>query len=93
MQTAPAASSAPAGDGRPPVGSAEPALREAARQFEQLMLGQLLRDVTDGAVGDAGGAAPFASLLQDEYARLMARGGIGIADAVLRSLQASREKP
>ncbi|MFO1068704.1 MAG: hypothetical protein U1E14_09290 [Geminicoccaceae bacterium] len=54
------------------------------------MLGQLLRDVTGGAVGEAGAAAPFASLLQDEYARLLARGGIGIADAVLRSLQAGQ---
>ena len=57
-------------------------LRRAAEGFEQMFLGQLLRDYTVGAVGAGGeGSEVFADMLQDEYARLLVRnGGVGIAE-------------
>ncbi len=57
-----------------------------------MFLAQLLRDFTVGAVGPADGeASAFATMLQDEYAKLLGRGGgIGIAAAVTRTL-AGRE--
>jgi hypothetical protein len=53
-----------------------------------MFLAQLLRDFTAGAVGPGGsGTDAFASMLQDEYARMIAHGGgVGIADAVTRTL-------
>ncbi len=71
-------------------GPARPAdrLAEAAVEFEALFLSQMLR-ATIGGLGSEGpfGKEPFASLLVDEYARLIAKsGGIGIADATRREL-------
>lgn len=70
------------------------ALRRAAEQFETMFLAQILRDFTAGTVGSAasGEAGPFASMLQDEYARLISRsGGVGLADAVLREMLKAQE--
>ena len=68
-------------------------LHRAAEQFEAVFLAQILRDFTAGAVaGGSAEAGPFASMLQDEYARLISRsGGIGIADAVLREMLKAQE--
>jgi Rod binding domain-containing protein len=75
--------------GAPPV---PPALRRAAAGFEEMFLSQLLRDFTAGAIGPGGtGSEAFASMLQDEYARMISRGGgVGIADAVTRTLLGRR---
>lgn len=73
---------------------APPALRRAAEQFESMFLAQILRDFTAGTVGSAAGgeAGPFASMLQDEYAKLISRsGGVGLADAVLREMLKAQE--
>ena len=73
---------------------ASPALRRAAEQFETMFLAQLLRDFTAGTVGSGSSEATgaFASMLQDEYAKLIGRsGGIGIADAVLREMLKAQE--
>lgn len=84
---------APAGQAGP--GTVTPAMRAAAREFESLLVGQLLQGLTEGLAGsDVGGSGlggggddPFAGMLQDEYARLIARsGGIGLGDAVLRQM-------
>ena len=64
------------------------ALRHAAEGFEEMCLGQMLRDFTAGAIGETGGGAEaFATMLQDEYAKLITRnGGVGIAGQVFRTL-------
>jgi Rod binding domain-containing protein len=78
------------------TGDAAPELRRAAEEFESVFLGQILHGLTQGLGGPglAGGGAddPFASMLQDEYARLISRsGGIGLADAVLREMLKAQE--
>ncbi len=88
-----AASSVPKAAAATAAAAASPALHRAAEQFEAVFLAQILRDFTAGAVaGGSGEAGPFASMLQDEYARLISRsGGIGIADAVLREMLKAQE--
>lgn len=74
--------------------AAPPALRRAAEQFETMFLAQILRDFTAGTVESSasGATGAFASMLQDEYAKLIGRsGGIGIADAVLREMLKAQE--
>jgi flagellar protein FlgJ len=80
---------------------APPAARRAAQDFEAVFLGELLSGLTEGqgGGGQAGGGPlgggegdPFASMLRDEYGKLISRsGGIGIADAVLRELLRAQE--
>lgn len=74
-----------------PLAAATPAMRKAAQDFEGVFLAEILRGVTQGltAPGPLGNGQddPFASMLQDEYAKLISRSGkIGIADAVLREM-------
>jgi peptidoglycan hydrolase FlgJ len=84
------AARAPALDGAS-AAAREAGLVRVATEFESVFLSQMLREMTAGLTGPGplAGAAddPFAAMLQDEYARLIAgRGGIGIADAVLAQL-------
>lgn len=76
---------------------ASPAMRRAAEEFESVFLGQLLHGLMAGLVGPGGSGSeddPFASMLQDEYAKLISRsGGIGIGDAVLREMLRMQEAP
>jgi Rod binding domain-containing protein len=78
--------------------AASPAIRRVAQEFESLMLGQMLRGMTEG-LGEGGSIGnaednPWASLLQDEYAKLLSRrGGLGVADAVVRELLKAQEPP
>jgi Rod binding domain-containing protein len=75
-------------------GTVAPALRRAAEEFEAVFVGQLLGGMLGGLStgGQGGGDDPFAAMLRDEYARLIARrGGIGVADAVLRQLLRAQE--
>jgi Rod binding domain-containing protein len=78
--------------GDPAAEAATPAMRAAAEEFESVFLGQIMRGLTAGLTGRglAGGGGdddPFASMLQDEYAKLISRsGGIGLGDAVLREM-------
>ena len=86
----------PAMPARPP-GEAQhrDAMRRAAADFEAVFLGQMLAGLTAGLAADGplgGGDDPFAAMLRDEYGKLISRrGGIGIADAVLRQLQRAQE--
>ena len=64
-----------------------------AEEFEALVLSQLLKPMFDSAKSPSlfGGEGPeqdaFASMLQDEFARVIAaRGGVGIADQVQAAL-------
>jgi peptidoglycan hydrolase FlgJ len=82
--------------GRFDLRAAPPAMRRAAEEFEAVFVGQLLSGMAEGLASDgpAGGGAlgggdddPFASMLRDEYGKLISRsGGIGVADAVLREM-------
>jgi Rod binding domain-containing protein len=76
--------------------SAPPELRRAAQEFEGVFLSQVLGDLnvsfTTPGLGGSQGESPFASMLRDEYARIMGRsGGIGGADAVMRELLHAQE--
>jgi Rod binding domain-containing protein len=74
---------------RPP---ADPALVRAARDLEASFLSVMLRETGLGApraaFGGGAGEEQFASFLTQVYAERMAdRGGIGLAEIILRSLQ------
>lgn len=74
----------------------QPALREAAVAFEAVFLTEMLSHAgigaSSGGVGDRGfdggeGENAFASLLTREWAtQLSEQGGIGLSDAIYRSL-------
>lgn len=91
----------PAGaDGRPDALHRQPsaAMRRAAQDFESVFLAEILRGMSQGLTGagplGAGKDDPFGSMLQDEYAKVIARrGGIGIADAVLREMVRAQASP
>jgi len=74
--------------------AAEPAkLREAAQQFEALLLAQILRSAhegTGGWLGSGDSASDCTTGLADEQlARLMAeKGGLGLAQLIAAGLQA-----
>lgn len=63
-------------------------LARAAAEFERMVLGQLLRDLTAGTLPSGEATSPFASLLQDAYAATIAdRSDLGIAESLLASLR------
>jgi hypothetical protein len=63
-------------------------LARAAAEFERMVLGQLLRDLTAGTLPGGEASSPFASLLQDAYAAAIAdRSELGIAESLLSSLR------
>jgi Rod binding domain-containing protein len=74
------------------------ALKTAAQNFESVflsqMFSQMFKDVgTDTVFGGGQGEEMFRSLLLDEYAKQVAkRGGLGIGDAVMRTLISQQEK-
>lgn len=80
--------------GEQPPPSTEQMERVAA-EFESVFLSQILNGMTQGLAG-AGLSGdqdnPFASMLQDEYAKLISRsGGIGLADSILREMLKMQE--
>lgn len=78
--------------GRAELAAAPAAARKAAQEFEAQFLAQYLGTIFDtvkSAEGFDGGAGEqaFKPFLVDEYAKAFAaRGGIGVADAVLREI-------
>ena len=73
-------------------GPADAALVRAARDLEASFLSVMLREAGLGApraaFGGGAGEEQFASFLTQVYAERMAeRGGIGLAETILRSLQ------
>jgi len=67
------------------------ALKEAARQFEALMLDRMVKSMRTAAPGnsmfDSEGTRMFTELLDHEYAaKLAAQGGLGLADMIVRQL-------
>lgn len=81
-----------------PFSQESPALREAAVAFEAVFLTEMLSHagmgasgggIGDGGFGGGAGEDAFASLLTREWAtRLSDQGGIGLSDAIYRSLVA-----
>ncbi len=62
-------------------------MMRAAAEFERMVLGQLLRDLTAGTLPGDAATSPFASLLQDAYAAAIAdRSDLGIAESLLARL-------
>ena len=68
-------------------------IRDAARQFEALLIGQILRQVREsgsgwlGSGGDAAGACAT-DFAEQEFARVLAdRGGLGLAALISAGLQ------
>jgi Rod binding domain-containing protein len=94
------AQSAIAARGRPPVPvrTDDPATaREAAEEFEAFFLSQVLDGMfkgikSDGMFGGGSAEAAIRPMLLQEYGKLLAqRGGIGLADAVMRELLITQE--
>ncbi len=86
--------------GRPPVPvrTSDPATaRAVAEEFEAFFLSQVLDSMfkgikSDGMFGGGHGEGVYRPLLLQEYGKLLAeRGGIGLADAVMRELLITQE--
>lgn len=91
----PSLDGAPAGTGGPkPRDEEDPAkARDAAQQFEALLLGQLLRSVREsgggwlGSGGDAAGDCAT-ELAEQQFARLLSQqGGLGLAALIEKGLE------
>ena len=83
----------------PPMPTADRAAAKAAAQnfeavFVSQMFGQMFQNVgTNSLFGGGHGEEMFRSMLIDEYGKLVAkRGGLGISDAVMRTLVSQQEK-
>jgi flagellar protein FlgJ len=79
------------------VGKEVPAdIRRTAQEFESVFIGQILHGLMEGLSGTGvlgtGKDDVYASMIQDEYAKLISRsGGIGVADAVMREMLKMQE--
>lgn len=84
--------SAAAPTGLPPPAPREARLRAAARELEGAFLAEMLKAAglgrpREGTGGGGAGEAQFASFLADLQARqVAARGGIGLAESLYRTL-------
>ena len=78
----------PMPDRRPSGGAADVSARErTARDFEAAFLAEALSHMGFDASNGVEGAAPFASFVNRAYAEQLAdRGGIGLAESIVRSL-------
>lgn len=76
---------APAGDAKPTK------VRDAAQQFEALLIGQILRSVREsgGWLGSSDPSADCAAeYAEQQFAAVIAqRGGLGLADLIARGLE------
>jgi peptidoglycan hydrolase FlgJ len=73
---------------KPPAAPADPKIEGAAKQFEALLLGQILKSVRESASSGALGGGDAASdsamgFAEEQLAQaLSARGGIGLANLI-----------
>ena len=69
-------------------------IRDAAQQFEALLIGQILKDISasagNGGLGDPDAASgSMLEMANESFARaIAARGGLGLAEMVVRDLAA-----
>ncbi|MBI3676290.1 MAG: rod-binding protein [Proteobacteria bacterium] len=81
----------------PGIAVNEASARKAATEFEGVlvsqMMGQMFEGIsTDGPFGGGEGEQMFRSLMLDEYGKQVAkRGGIGLADSIVKSLLSHQE--
>ncbi|HEX7005739.1 MAG TPA: rod-binding protein [Alphaproteobacteria bacterium] len=72
-------------------------LRQVAQEFEALFLAQMMANMfsgidPNGPFGGGPGEVAFRDMLNQEYAKVMARsGGVGVADAVMREILRQQE--
>jgi len=71
-------------------------IRATAEEFEAVFLAQMVEqmmgETTETAFGGGPGEAAFKSMMNEEYAKVMAKaGGIGLADALAREMLALQE--
>jgi flagellar protein FlgJ len=71
-------------------------IRATAEEFESVFLAQVMEhmmgETTQSSFGGGPGEAAFSSMLNEEYAKVMAKaGGIGLADALAREMLALQE--
>ncbi|HVP86319.1 MAG TPA: rod-binding protein [Rhizomicrobium sp.] len=75
------------------------AAKKAAKQFESVLVSQMLGGMfegikTDGLFGGGEGEAMFRSMLLDEYGKqIVNQGGFGLSDAITKSLLMHQEQP
>jgi len=79
-----------------PSGHTPEQIRAAAEDFEAVFLAQVLEHMmgesTKSSFGGGPGESAFQSMLNDEYAKVIAKaGGIGLADALAREMLALQE--
>lgn len=73
-------------------------MQKSAKEFEAMFISQMLKPMfesigTDGPTGGGEGEKMFRSMMVDEYGKMMAsRGGLGIADAVMRTMIDAQER-
>jgi Rod binding domain-containing protein len=76
----------------PPQQKPTPEVMKAAREFENMMLGQMLQPMfaglkTDGEFGGGSGEEMFRPMLIEQYAKAMGNaGGVGLADSIAREI-------
>jgi len=74
------------------------AAKKAAKQFEAVLVSQMLGGMfegisTDGPFGGGQGEAMFRSLMLDEYGKqIVNQGGFGLSDAITKSLLKHQEQ-
>ena len=90
-------SSIPAPDGEPVRKANDPAkVRDAAQQFEALLIGQMLRSVREsgggwmGSGGDSSGDCAVEYAEQQMAATLAQQGGLGLAGLISHGLENKR---
>jgi Rod binding domain-containing protein len=84
------------GPDRPQRGQTPEDIRATAEEFESVFLAQMMEqmmgDSTDTSFGGGPGESAFKGMLNEEYAKVMARaGGIGLADSLAREMLALQE--
>ena len=77
-------------------GQSEAEIRASAEEFEAVFLAQLIEhmmgDSTENSFSGGPGEGAFNSMLNEEYAKVMAHaGGIGLADSLAREMLAQQE--
>ncbi|MFP4517897.1 MAG: rod-binding protein [Oceanicaulis sp.] len=85
-----------AGPDRPQRAQTPDQIAAAAEEFEAVFLAQMLEQMagesTESSFAGGPGEAAFKGLLNEEYAKVMAKsGGIGLADALAREMLALQE--
>ena len=95
LQNALAAARGPEGPSRP-RGQTPEQIRASAEEFESVFLAQVIEQMmgesTQSNFGGGPGEKAFSSMLNEEYAKVIAKaGGIGLADALAREMLALQE--